>query len=441
MQAMPDSPACSANNLTKVTYPDGTSRQYLYNESAHINNGSSCTSSSYGQAIGSGFGNLLNALTGLIDENNVRYISWGYSCSGHAIRSSLAGGVNDILLSYDFNSNPLYQVLRADVITTTGDPSAPVTVPTKTFYPTLVLDVSKNSSVSAPCFVCGSITSRSFDADGNVSKTVDWNGSVTTFTYDLTRNLEITRTEASGTANARTITTVWHPTLRLPVTIAQPKLITNFTYDDNGNVLSRSEQATNDISGASGTAAVAVGSPRISTYTYNAYGQITSAVGPRTDIVDKTTYDYDAKGNLAIVTNALGQATTYSNYDDNGNVGRIVEPNGLVTEFSYTPRGKIASRTVSDGASRETTSFTYDPAGQLIKQTNPDGSWMAYGYDPAHRLISVNDNLGNSITYTLDLTGNRIGEQVKDPAGVLSRQVARVFNTLGQMTKVTGAVQ
>jgi YD repeat-containing protein len=141
------------------------------------------------------------------------------------------------------------------------------------------------------------------------------------------------------------------------------------------------------------------------------------------------------------VTNALGQATTYSNYDDNGNVGRIVEPSGLVTEFTYTARGKVATRTVSDGASRETTSFEYDPAGQLTRQINPDGAWMSFGYDQAHRLTSVNDNLGNNITYTLDLTGNRIGEQVKDPAGVLTRQVARVFNTLGQMTKVTGAVQ
>lgn len=428
------SAACSANNLTKVTYPDGTAKQYLYNETSNINWGSACEMPS----IGNGFGPFTSVMTGLIDELNVRYISWFYNCRGQAKVSTLPGNVNRIDIGFYQSS---YGVASySQVISTTGPANAPLQV-TSTFTPALVLDVYKNSGINLPCSVCGPIRARTFDANGNVATTTDFGGNVTKYTYDLSRNLETSRVEASGTANARTITTVWHPTLRLPVTIAQPKLITNFTYDDNGNVLSRSEQATNDMSGASGTAAGVVGSPRISTYTYNAYGQITSAVGPRTDIVDKTTYDYDAKGNLAIVTNALGQATTYSNYDDNGNVGRIVEPNGLVTEFSYTPRGKIASRTVSDGASRETTSFTYDPAGQLIKQTNPDGSWMAYGYDPAHRLISVNDNLGNSITYTLDLTGNRIGEQVKDPAGVLSRQVARVFNTLGQMTKITGAVQ
>jgi YD repeat-containing protein len=428
------SAACNANNLTKVTYPGGAVKQYVYNESSNINWGTACEMPS----IGNGFGPFASVMTGLIDELNVRYISWFYNCRGQAKVSTHPGNVDRIDIGFYQSS---YGVASSSqVISTTGPANASVQV-TSTFMPALVLDVYKNSSIDVPCTVCGPIRARTFDANGNVATTTDFNGNVTQYTYDLTRNLETSRIEASGTVNARTVTTVWHPTLRLPVTIAQPKLITSFAYDANGNLLSRTEQATGDLSGSSGTAAAPAGSPRNWTYTYNAYGQVTSVVGPRTDIVDKTTYDYDAKGNLAVVTNALGQATTYSNYDDNGNVGRIVEPSGLVTEFTYTARGKVASRTVSDGATRETTSFEYDLAGQLTRQTNPDGAWMSFDYDAAHRLTSVNDNLGNNITYTLDLTGNRIGEQVKDPAGVLTRQVARVFNTLGQMTKVTGAAQ
>ena len=40
------------------------------------------------------------------------------------------------------------------------------------------------------------------------------------YTFDATRNLETSRTEANGTPSARTITTQWHPTLRLPIDAA-----------------------------------------------------------------------------------------------------------------------------------------------------------------------------------------------------------------------------
>ena len=46
-----------------------------------------------------------------------------------------------------------------------------------------------------------------YDANGNIASKTDFNGNRTTYSYDLTRNLETSRTEASGTALARTINT------------------------------------------------------------------------------------------------------------------------------------------------------------------------------------------------------------------------------------------
>ncbi len=42
----------------------------------------------------------------------------------------------------------------------------------------------------------------------------------------LANGLETSRTEAAGTAQARTITTDWHPTLFLPVQVSEPGRIT-----------------------------------------------------------------------------------------------------------------------------------------------------------------------------------------------------------------------
>ena len=62
------------------------------------------------------------------------------------------------------------------------------------------------------------------------------------------------------------------------------------------------------------------------------------------------------------------------------------------------------------------TSYDLRLTGLLTKVTLPDGSFLSYGYDAAHRLTSITDNLGNRIAYTLDSAGNRTLEQVFDPA-------------------------
>jgi YD repeat-containing protein len=69
------------------------------------------------------------------------------------------------------------------------------------------------------------------------SKT-DWQGNVTSYTRD-SRGLELSRTEANGTPEARTITTEWHSNYRLPVKITEPGKITEYTYDAQGRQLSR----------------------------------------------------------------------------------------------------------------------------------------------------------------------------------------------------------
>jgi YD repeat-containing protein len=152
---------------------------------------------------------------------------------------------------------------------------------------------------------------------------------------------------------------------------------------------------------------------------------------------DQTTYVYDNAGNLTSITNAAGHVTTLSNYDAHGRAGRITDPNGLHTDFSYTVRGWLSA--VSKGS--ETTSYEYDGIGQLTKATLPDDSSISYTYDAAHRLTGIADNAGNSVAYTLDSIGNRTGEQVKDANGVLVRKISRTYDALNRLKQITGALQ
>lgn len=88
-------------------------------------------------------------------------------------------------------------------------------------------------------------------------------------------------------------------------------------------------------------------------WTYDAYGNITSELSAPYDVSTflGTTFTYDAEGrNLASSTNALGQTTTYANYDKFGHAG-------TVTDFKH-----------------RSTSYQYDAWGQLISTQHPDGT-------------------------------------------------------------------
>jgi len=402
----------SSNRLSTVTFPGGKLRTYLYNEPAYTTGA-----------------DLPNALTGIIDENGVRFAIFNYDSSGKAISTEHVGGVEKYSVAY---ADPSSQ-------STVTDPLGSIRTYTYQKIQNILRYTGQNQPGGAGCGAASSAVT--YDANGNVATRTDFNGTVITYSYDLTRNLETSRVEASGTAQSRTITTAWHATYSLPLKIAEPKLLTTYAYDTSGNLLSKTVQATSDAAGAQGLSPTLVGAARIWSYTYNNLGQMLTATGPRTDVTDKTTYTYDTSGNLSTITNAVGQVTTLSNYDANGRVGLITDANDATTALTYSPRGWLTGKTVTSGGTVETTTYGYDGVGQLTLVTLPNTSTVSYTYDPAHRLTNIADSLGNSIAYTLDNMGNRISEQVKDPSGALARQTSRVVDALNRIQQITGAVQ
>jgi len=402
-----------AGALTSVTYPDGKVRQYIYNESAYAPGSVAYEAK----------------LTGIIDENGNRFATYKYDEQGRAISSehNLANGesVEKVSIAYTTDaSGAVTSSTVTDALNTT-----------RTYSFNNVLGVVKNTGVTQPCASgCGTNSATTYDANGNVASKTDFNGNITTYQYDLTRNLETSRTEAFGTPLARTIGTQWHATLRLPTLISEPGKTTAFSYDANGNLLSKTITDT------------AVNKSRTWTYTYNSLGQVLTANGPRTDVNDVTTYAYYTSasstpggvhsiGDLATVTNALGHVTSITNYDLNGRPLTIVDPNNVATTLTYTPRGWLKSRTVN-GA--QTTTYDYDGVGQLTKATLPDGSYLQYTYDTAHRLTDVTDNAGNTIHYTLDAMGNRLKEDSKDPSGSILKTRSRAFDALNRLQRDIG---
>jgi len=429
----------ASNNLTGITYPDGKTRTYLYGEAANVS-GTPNAGVTY-----------THSLTGIVDQNGNRYATWTFDAAGRAASSELGAsgsGINKVSLAYaapDANGNSTTSVTDVRGVA-------------RTYSFSNVVGMVKTTGITGqPCDGC--FSAYGFDGNGNVAFRSDFNGNTTCYAYDQTRNLETVRLEglapATGTtptacpANLSTyapsttagsverkITTQWHATWRLPVTIAEPLRITTYTYDAQGNVLTKTIQPTADATGAAGVTAAPAGTARTWTYTYNAAGQVLTVDGPRTDVADITTYTYDTQGNLTSVKNALNQTSTLGGYDAHGHAGTITDPNGLATSLTWDVRGRLTAR--SRGG--EVTSYTYDGVGNLTNVSLPSGASYTYTYDAAHRLTQITDLQGNYIAYTLDTAGNRTAEKVYNSTGTVVQTHSRVFDSLNHLVQDIGAV-
>jgi YD repeat-containing protein len=398
-------------NLVSVTYPDTKTRGYVYENAT-----------------------FKHALTGIVDEKGARFATYTYDAQSRATSSEHAGAVDHVGVS------------SVGGVVTDGLGAS------RTFTFKDVLGVTKNSGITgAACPDCGP-AARTFDVNGNVTARTDWNGNRTNYTFDLTRNLETSRTEgltAAGatTAATRTIKTQWHSTYRLPTGIAEPFRITTMVYGDagaanpgdRGSLLSMTFQATTDANGSLGFAATTAGAPRSWTFTYDARGMLLTADGPRLDVSDVTTFTYYApddadigkRGNLATVTNALGQVTTYDAYDLHGRPTSTTDANGVVSTLTYDARGRMLTSTVA-GATK---AYAYDGVGQLTGVTLPDGSTVSYAYDDAHRMKEMQDAAGNRAVYTYDAMSNLTHLDVYDAGAQLIRTHGWTYNNLGQKTQ------
>lgn len=167
-------------------------------------------------------------LTGITDERGVRYVSWEYDALGRARKSVYAGGADEVTLTYN------------------GDGSVTVTNAlgrATTYRYTVIEGVKRITAIEGePTPNCpASNSSYTYDSRGLIATKTDNRGIVTAYDYNE-RGLEIARTEAAGTPEARTVTTTWHPTLFLPLEVTTPDRIVQYGYDAQGRLIGHTTQ-------------------------------------------------------------------------------------------------------------------------------------------------------------------------------------------------------
>ena len=368
--------------------------------------------------------NDLHNLTGIIDENGDRVGAFAYDAQDRALSSQGFGGLGLVELAF-----------TGDLARELTDAASEVTT-----YDLYVLrGVGAVASSTGPgCGTCptsGNIA-NTFNKRLWVTSATDAEGTVTNYTYDDRGNI-LTMTEAAGTAQARTTTYTYDSTYNWVMSISQDSVagaaaaLTTFTRDGAGNILTKTETGGSVVQGALSA---------VTTYTYDGLGRLTSIDGPRTDVSDVTTIEYYAdnpseglnRGQLKKVTNALSQETLYGGYNGFGKPGSVTDVNGVTATLAYDLAGRLTARTVL----AKTTSYEYDDAGRLTAVELPGGRRLEMTYTGAGLQSRVTDGLGNYLAYTYDLSGRRIGEENHDPSNTLTRTLSYEYDARGRLDRI-----
>ena len=389
------------DNLVSVTRPDSTTRNYHYTDANDAHN-----------------------LTSVDDEAGFELMSVSYDEQDKVLTSSLAGH-KAVTITYE-------STLSRIVTDEAGN---------QTSYQLEALNgVARVASSSGPgCTSCdgsGANSSYTYTARQQIESVINGRGYTTTYTYDDNGNRE-SETEAVGTTEERTITSSYNQTTNLLETItrdsvANPgqQVVTSMSYDTYGNLLTRTESGYNGVLPISQT----------TTFTYNSDSQLETIDGPRTDVVDVTTLSYYPnteeeglnRGYLHTVTNALGQVTTYSNYNALGKPESILDANQVLTTLAYDSNGRLLSSTTG---SRIIT-YQYDDAGRINLVTMPGSRVLYYQYNSDGHMEKIIDSDSNYLAFQYDPVSGQVSRRTVHAADdTLTAEMSYEYDSYGRLYK------
>jgi YD repeat-containing protein len=303
------------------------------------------------------------------------------------------------------------------------------------------------------------VTQYQYDANGNVVKVTDPNGSVTWNWFDKLGR-KINQLDGEGYLTNWTYDAEGHvlsevryatkftgtPSLTTPPTVGTTgnDRTTIYTYDLNGNRLTekRTGVAAWTVSASTG-ALSAAGTDAIISYTYNALGQVTTKTVANALIA---TYVYDNTGRLtseqkAAYTDANGASvtpTTNYEYDALGDLTRTTQLGATgtyaaadrVTTYRYAEGGRLVAMVDAEGFAHN---YYYDVAGRLKK-------------DAYSRVVNTNNTISSNATTTVaeaqtstyDLAGRVLSQAIYSTVGGTFKRIGLTsfqYNNFGQVTQ------
>lgn len=391
----------AAGDLVKVTFPDGSSKGFGYDE-RHLMTSETDERGFVTTRTYDAYGRLVNAV---VPGDVTRSTSYAQK----------VGLVTDPTVGTATNPAP---IVRPDAVKTTVTDGENRTT-TYTFGPI--------QSIATTVDPAGLTTVIDRDGDSNPTKTTYPSGQIINQTFDSRGNpLTVNDPTVNGTTSIG-----YEALFNQPVTIKDPfNNVTNLSYDAKGNPirivspLNRTVRMAYNSAGLPtvmtdtlGTVAnlgydgqgnltsLNWGGVRTAAFVYTPHGYLQSMTDP---LGRGFAYQYDPHGRLTQET-LPGARTVRYQYDAAGNLTSLTPPDRPAHGFEYDGLGQMTAYIppAVDGVSNPLTSYEYNKAQQLTKLTRPDGLAITYGYDPAGRLQNTQFSRG-TVSYSYNATSGQL---------------------------------
>ncbi|MBM3240282.1 RHS repeat protein [Candidatus Poribacteria bacterium] len=141
------------------------------------------------------------------------------------------------------------------------------------------------------------------------------------------------------------------------------------------------------------------------TYTYDANGDLVSFADQENNT---TAYDYDGKHNLTEYTDPRGVTSLRCEYDADGRLIATRDANG--NRIALTHDLEHYTSVVRDRLGNSTI-YEYNERGDVVRMVDALGNTTTYTYDQRGNQLTETDPLGNTTTFTYDAQDNLLTQK------------------------------
>jgi RHS repeat-associated protein len=425
-------------HLSKVTRPDGSSWEYVYDQTSHlltrIRHPDQVAASDTSKDV---VNTYTNGKVTLQRDNRFsppRDLGFAYSTSG-------SDDITTITESSGSDSRVRVDTYSQGRRTKAVQGSGPEAIEHRFTYDQATGGIATVDVIEGG--VPRRLTTNSYDAAGNLVATTDAANRTTKATYDsFGRPLTVTDPVGIVTTNTydtttKELTSTCTPLGSLPaagqtktcatsgVTASQ----TTFGYDPakRGDVTWVKDPTRQDANPANAvrytygtggdlTEVLDAGGNK-TTFTYDAVGRPDTTVMPKGYVSPNTPAQYtwdvdtDGAGRVTKATDPLGHFTERV-FTPVGQVDWEKDGNGNLTDYIYNAGGELIETKVGPaGAPVLTSSTDYDGFGQVKVQRDGAGAETEYVYTATGLLTSVEDPNGRTTSYGYDAAGRMVSKQ------------------------------